>query len=233
MKEVSIQFRMVIKLESGISKVLALDDELVVATNKPAAMQCIRWVPDKSGSQHSTELLKSMSWMATAVAVTDMVFDRPMNISTWITSDGKAYAVQRSKSRKGSDGTPAKRSFQGYAFHIPDSDGLRAVKAAINARFSIIAVGCVNGQIHVYNAKDYMGNIPLSHIIVPPASGANHGNLSMLTYSPDMSEAGPRGVYTANLVRAASQLTERYLKAIKRLGCLGYKMAFGLGVAAN
>lgn len=190
-REVSLQFKMVIKLESGISKVLALDDELIVATHKPAAMQCIRWVPDKAGSQHSTQLLKSMSWMSTSgagkdVYVVDMVFDRPMNISTWITTDGCAYAVQRTKARRKSDGSTGQRAFQGYCFHTPEADGSRAMKATINARFSLITVGCANGDVLVYNAKDYTGNIALSHRIrPPPAASTSHGVLAMLNYSPD------------------------------------------------
>ncbi|KIW06728.1 uncharacterized protein PV09_02422 [Verruconis gallopava] len=185
-REISMQFKMVIKLESGISKVLALDDELIVATNKPAAMQCILWTPDKSGSQHSTHLLKNIPWIAKDVFVTDMVFDRPMNLSTWITSDGHAYAVQRTKARRRSDGSLGQRAFQGYAFHTPDSEATKAVKAAINARFSLVTVGCANGQILVYNAKDYTGNITLSHTVKPPpAASSGHGCLTFLSYSPD------------------------------------------------
>lgn len=185
-REVSLQFKMVIKLESGIAKVLALDDEMIVATNKPAAMQCIRWVADKTGSQHSTQTLKGMPWMAKDVSVTDMVFDRPMNIFTWITSDGRAYAVQRTKPRRKSDGSLGQRSFQGYCFHVPKSEGTKAIKATINARFSLITVGCANGQVLVYNAKDYTGNITLSHRIKPPpAASSNHGALTCLCYSPD------------------------------------------------
>ncbi|KAK4694219.1 RAB6A-GEF complex partner protein 1, partial [Lecanoromycetidae sp. Uapishka_2] len=55
--EVNIRFRMVIKVDAGIGKVLTLDDELVVATEKPPAVQCIKWTPDNAGNQTSTELL--------------------------------------------------------------------------------------------------------------------------------------------------------------------------------
>jgi hypothetical protein len=185
-REVSLQFKMVIKLESGISKVLALDDELIVATIKPAAIQCIRWSPDKTGNQHSTHLVKNMPWFSKDVSVTEMVFDRPMNISTWITGDGSAYAVQRTRARKKSDGSVEPRSFHGYCFHTPDTDGHKAVKAAINARFSLITIGCANGHVLVYNAKDYTGNIAPSHNIRPsPAAGSSHGALTFLSYSPD------------------------------------------------
>ncbi|KAF2433891.1 RIC1-domain-containing protein [Tothia fuscella] len=184
-REVSVRFRMVIKLDAGISKVLALDDELIVATDKPAAMQCIRWVPDNSGSQTSTQLLKSMSWMGKNVSVVELIYDRPMNISTWITTDGKAYAVQRISPRKAKESGNPKRLFQGYDFHSPECEELHAVKAAICARFSLIAVGCGNGTIQVYTAKDYAGHIPLSHKLVPPTSSSNHGKLTFLSYSPD------------------------------------------------
>ncbi|KAG7292284.1 hypothetical protein NEMBOFW57_002319 [Staphylotrichum longicolle] len=94
-RDVSVRFRMVIKVDAGIESALALDDELVVATHKPAAVQCIRWAPDSSGSQTSTELLSRMSWLGKKVTVKEMTHDRPMNLSTWVTSDGRAYAVQR------------------------------------------------------------------------------------------------------------------------------------------
>lgn len=81
-KEYSVRFRMVIKVDAGINKsvlslyiyrsldgeltggrVLALDEELMVATMKPSAIQCIRWQPDSTGSQTTTELLSRMPWM--------------------------------------------------------------------------------------------------------------------------------------------------------------------------
>lgn len=92
-----------------------------------------------------------------AITITDMVHDRPMNLSTWVTSDGRAYAVQRDNSLVSSlleiccidnnltergqdaDGTP--KLFKGYCFHIPSDLGENAVKVSINARFSLLAVG--------------------------------------------------------------------------------------------
>ncbi|KAE9989065.1 hypothetical protein EG327_003119 [Venturia inaequalis] len=184
-REVSIQFRMVIKVDAGITRVLALDRELTVATINPPAIQRIRWIPDEDGSQHSTELLKGMAWVAKNRYVSDMFHDRRMNISTWITSDGKAYAVQLTRSGKSAESTKTKSLFQGHGFHIPDSEQRHATKAAINARFSLIAIGCASGEVHIYTARDYAGHIPLSHKLTPPASSSNHGKLTFLSYSPD------------------------------------------------
>ncbi|KAH7095982.1 RIC1-domain-containing protein [Paraphoma chrysanthemicola] len=180
LKELSLRFRMVIRVDAGIVRALALDDELVVATEKPAAVQCIRWAPDSSGSQTSTELLTKMTWLGKKTTLVDMVHDRPMNLLCWITGEGQAFAVQRVHPNAAQESTGL---FRGYGFHTPESDAEHGVKAAINARFSLLAVGCANGDICIYTARDYTGNIPLSHRVKPNTSSP--GKLNVLVYSPD------------------------------------------------
>lgn len=182
MRDISVRFRMVIKVDAGIESALALDDELVVATRKPAAVQCIRWTPDTSGSQTSTEILSRMGWLEKKATIKEMTHDRPMNLSTWITSDGRAYAVQRIA--PGADPDP-KKLYKGYCFHIPADPNQHAVRSVINARFSLIAVGCADGSIHVYSARDYSGNIPPSHVHKLSVSASASGQISALSYSPD------------------------------------------------
>ncbi|TGO64583.1 hypothetical protein BOTNAR_0086g00230 [Botryotinia narcissicola] len=182
-RDVSVKFRMVIKVDAGIGNALALDDELVVATKKPGAVQCIRWTPDSTGNQTSTEIFSRMDWLAKKASVTEMVYDRPMNLSTWITSDGRAYAVQRHTRHKDSDGH--RKLFRGYCFHIPTNEDNNAIRSAINARFSLIAVGCNDGTIQVFTAKDYVGNVPPSHTHRLSISRQSSGQLTCLSYSPD------------------------------------------------
>ncbi|EJP63051.1 DUF1339 domain protein [Beauveria bassiana ARSEF 2860] len=181
--DVSVRFRMVIKVDAGIESALALDDELIVATAKPAAVQCIRWTPDSTGSQTRTEILSRMGWVGKKVCITEMTYDRPMNLSTWITSDGRVYAVQRHKNTSEDD--DPKKLFQGHCFHTPEGDRGHAVRAVINARFSLIAVGCSDGTVQVYSVRDYSGNITLSHGQIIPASTSTAGALTSLGYSPD------------------------------------------------
>jgi len=175
---------MVIKVDAGIGKVLALDDELVVATEKPPAVQCIRWSPDNSGSQTSTELLSRMTWIQKRSCVTDMVYDRAMSLAVWMTNEGRAYAVQRVSGQPKESDAP-KRLFRGYGFHTPEREDDVATRAAINARFSLLAIACANAEIHVYTARDYVGSIPLSHKLESPVSILSTGKLSTLNYSPD------------------------------------------------
>ncbi|KAK5123178.1 hypothetical protein LTR85_003376 [Meristemomyces frigidus] len=183
-REVNLRFRMVIRIDAGIGKASALDDELVVATVKPAAMQCIRWVAENGSSQTSTELLSRMPWLSSKVTVVEMVHDRPMNLSCWITNDGKSYAVQRRTNRGGATDT-SRSPFMGFCFRQPEACDSFAVKVAINARFSLIAVGCASGSIDIFAVKDYTGNIPLSHRLSPPAAASSTGTLTHLSYSPD------------------------------------------------
>lgn len=191
-KDTSVRFRMVIKVDAGIESALALDDELVVATRKPAAIQCIRWSPDSTGKQTRTEILSRMSWLDKKTSVIQMTYDRPMNLMTWVTGDGQVYAVQRLQSsgaasapNHSAESSEAKRLFKGHCFHEPQDSGSRALQAVINARFSLIAVGCKDGVVRVYSAKDYSGNIPPSHTHSVPVSNSRTGKLTTLAYSTD------------------------------------------------
>ena len=181
--DVSIRFRMAIKVQSGISRALALDNELIVATVEPAAIQCIRWTPDKNGTQTTSDFLSRILGVAKKNSVIEMAYDRAMNLLVWVTNDGQAYAVQRiSDSSREQD---SKRLFKAYCFHTPTSNDSKAVRAAVNARFSLLAVSCVKGNILVYTAKNYMGNIHLSYEIEPPVSVDTSGQLTFMNYSPD------------------------------------------------
>ncbi|KAL1883885.1 hypothetical protein VTK73DRAFT_7673 [Phialemonium thermophilum] len=188
-RDVSVRFRMVIKVDAGIESALALDDELIVATRKPAAIQCIRWTPDSSGTQTSTEILSRMDWLGKKVTIKEMTHDRPMNLSAWVTSDGQAFAVQRisrdQASSRATEASDAKKLFHGYCFHVPQSPQNDAVLCVINARFSLIAVGCEDGSVQVYSARDYAGNIPHSHTHKLSVSKAISGKISTLSYSSD------------------------------------------------
>lgn len=187
-RDVSVRFRMVIKVDAGIESALALDDELVVATRKPAAVQCIRWTPDSTGNQTRTEIMSRMGWVEKRSCIVEMTYDRPMNLATWVTSDGHAYAVQRQLHRPDGDGpddADGKRLFKGHCFHVPHGSRSHALKAVINARFSLISVGCSDGTVHVYSVKDYAGNITHSHTQTVPVSTAAAGAFTNLSYSPD------------------------------------------------
>lgn len=188
MRDISVRFRMVIKVDADIASALAHDDEIVVGTCKPGAVQCIRYSADSSGRQTSTELLSRMSWLEKKVTITEMTHDRLMNLSTWVTSDGRAYAVRRTPEGQPNPETgepDPKKLFKGHCFHVPQDHHEKGRHAMINARFSLIALGCADGAIRVYSVKDYSGNIPFSHTHRLSVPQSNSGTLTTLSYSPD------------------------------------------------
>ena len=128
-----------------------------------------------------------MGWVDKKVPIVEMTHDRPMNLSTWVTTDGRAYAVQRHRHRQESnqEDADAKRLFSGHCFHFPESADENAVRAVINARFSLIAVGCSDGSVKVYSVRDYAGNIALSHSHKLSVSSSATGAFTNLSYSPD------------------------------------------------
>lgn len=194
--EVLLRFRRAIKIDAGINSVVALDSELVVATTRPAAVQCIKWEP-KNGPHALAQLLTKMDWNLHKSPISTMVHDRAMSLSVWLSQDGHAYAVQRfrpqlSRSTSSDDSAPPSRSstapstrlFDGYCFHIPDTLS-KATLASINSRFSLIAIATSGGEIVCYAAKDYAGNIPLSHTFKSSTSSSSRGTVTCLTWSPD------------------------------------------------
>ena len=195
--ELYLHFRRVIKIDAGINDIIATDTELAVATVKPAAIQCIRWEPPQEGPQAVAQVLSKLDWMDKST-VSFMVYDRAMNLNIWIALDGSAYAVQRARPKvarntSSDDGlqspalkspsTSTPRLYNGYCFHKSTS-GI-ATTAAINARFSLLAVAIDKGDILCYAAKDYVGNIPLSHTLQSGSSKAMTGDIVSLTWSPD------------------------------------------------
>lgn len=194
--ELNLRFRRAIKIDAGINSVLALDQELIIATSKPSAIQCIKWEPHKAKSQASAQLLSKMSWVMSKTSISSMSYDRAMNLLIWIGQDGGAYAVRRIKPNKArlDPGETVSDSgeeddvmdlFSGYRFHNAESEGTRAKFATINARFSLIAISTAENEIWCYAAKDYAGNVPFSHKFTMPASSSTTGAITCLNWSPD------------------------------------------------
>jgi hypothetical protein len=100
----SVKQRRMIKVDSGLSlyrlflsrlttSYIALDDQLIIATEHPPAIQRVLW-QEPSKPPH-TELISKMDWMKEHNPVTQMVFDKSSNLFAWVTKEGNAYVVQK------------------------------------------------------------------------------------------------------------------------------------------
>jgi hypothetical protein len=100
----SIKQKRMIKVDSRLSwyaalrfksngSALPLDDQLVIATERPPAIQCVVW--QDPAKQSFTDLISKMDWMKDKGPVRHMVFDKATSLFAWVTQEGKAYAVRK------------------------------------------------------------------------------------------------------------------------------------------
>ncbi|KAI7868750.1 RIC1-domain-containing protein [Spinellus fusiger] len=93
-RTILLKFRLAIRIDAGIACGFPTDDTLIIATQTPAAIQCISWNPHKINSLQ-TSMQSSMGILVNSLeTVTGMIYDRAMNISVWRTNQGRAYLVQ-------------------------------------------------------------------------------------------------------------------------------------------
>ena len=184
-QDLNISFKMIIRIDAGIDNAFNLHNELAVVTRNPPALQCIKWTLEINKPHTTTELLHQVSWLHKNTSISKISYDRAMNLSTWIGSDGTAYAVQRNNQTELNENNTPRNSYTGFAFHETDTEAHQAVDNAINARFSLIAVACKNGEIWAYSVKDYAGGISFSHKYLTTSSSLAKSDVSRLSYSPD------------------------------------------------
>jgi hypothetical protein len=121
--------------------------------------------------------------------VSSIIYDKTMNISVWLSNEGRAYFVQnntslanqRRASIQSSNGSPAtatkptitlpsiptfekKIDWAGVCFH--NTTEHKATAVSINSKFSLIAVGTDKGIVYVYSAQNYSSTPVLSHKLV-------------------------------------------------------------------
>lgn len=151
--------------------------------------------------------------------ISHIVYDKLMNISVWLSNEGRAYFVQnnsslsqeRRSSISQSDGSPVAASttssippimptfgkkvhWTGVCFHgsmhsQPEpmkgkgkgrySDHVhKATTVAINAKFSLIAIGTNRGIVYVYSAHSYQTTPTLSHTLQLTSWSSQSSSLS-------------------------------------------------------
>ncbi|BFZ61859.1 WD40 repeat protein [Saitoella coloradoensis] len=173
---VDLRFKMSVKIDAGIVGCCVSDDELVVSTRSPSAVQCIPWPSSAPGAVNIkpvTEAVRRMEWIKQPivaderVVVTGMVYDRAMDIYCFLTGTGVVYLVQRLAKIGG-------KAWRGHLFHDADpAAGAKPTHAVINARFSLVAVGSEDGSVQIYHIKNYDGEVVRSHSLTLRAAASN------------------------------------------------------------
>lgn len=182
---IDIRFKLVLRMDAGLSTSVSTDDHLIVATKNPPALQCIPWPEDSSASsqrkgnpQTRTSVLSRLDWIVNEQQrdekedaapipphIIDLVYSHEMDMYLFVTSDGRAYCAHLQMDSRTS-------IWRGHCFHgildrrrrpsnldpnERDSDPPKDLPlvskgrcAAINARFSLLAVGLEDGTVAVY-----------------------------------------------------------------------------------
>ncbi|ORX51228.1 RIC1-domain-containing protein [Hesseltinella vesiculosa] len=187
-KTMLIKFRLAIRVDAGVTCGACTDDTLIIATQTPPAIQCISWNPQQANTTQTALQQRLGILLDEDEQIVDVHYDKWMNISTWISSKGRAYFIQNTSQRRGSKSStksdastssnaPSAPSFtepihwSGCCFH-DDSPIDPATCIAMNAKFSLIAVGTKSGTIYVYNIHNYTSTPTFSHKMPSPFSAS-------------------------------------------------------------
>ncbi|WFD34216.1 WD40 repeat protein [Malassezia cuniculi] len=131
-----IVLRHAVQVDAGLASVAVVDSFVLVGTRSPRAVQVFEWPPTQSAPQST--LLDSLEWVGPGT-VSYVTYSRAMMVGVWITQSGSASVAMR-------DGD----SWVGAPMHESG-----AMCAAINARFSLIAVGHRDAvSLYAYQTPD-------------------------------------------------------------------------------
>lgn len=203
--EMYLQFKMIVRLDSGMSTAISLDKDLMIATKSPPAIQFVKWDYDldinndlvssnsSSGHQTRTIILSHLEWLSKKYkeekhTILNIFWSKSMRLFVWILSDGSVWTVSMNDQKEGrlSVSSGYNLFLDGSCLHKPrpyESVEEKALCAEINARFSLIAVGCISGRTYLYNIKDYSGNFSLVRILEPPTPSS--GKINTISCSHD------------------------------------------------
>lgn len=134
-------FRDALQVDPGISAIASIDPEILVATRSPAAVQLVPW-PSASDEKPSAPpappiLLTSLPWLTPSPLV-HAEHSYATDLSAWLTEDGCAYIVGQSDAWVGA-----------RAYSASEKDAM-PVTTAVNARFSLLAIGLEQGDIVMF-----------------------------------------------------------------------------------
>ncbi|KTW27018.1 hypothetical protein T552_02511 [Pneumocystis carinii B80] len=178
-----LKFKSMIKVDSGLSCVLVLDDCLLFSTFNPPSVQ---FVSQKEFNHTITtsDNLAQMEWIEDKnVTINDMIYEKTMNIYIWITSNSKAYLVRKNPSVK-SKNQENIRNWTGICFYVPETEENHIVKTDINTRLSLIAFGCKNGEIKMFYIEKSKNLISYLYTIILDDFNVT-GNIESLLWSED------------------------------------------------
>lgn len=174
---VELRFRHALSVEPGITAMAAYEAYVLVGTRAPAAVQLVPW-PDLEAETHPTVLLQDLPWLAHGAPLTQAVYSRAMAMLVWLTEQ-RAYVVG------------FEDAWDGACFWEGKAEEDAPVATAVNARFSLVALGLANGAIHLFEFQSPAeAPTPVARLTLPDALRSTDayldtGRVTSLAYSSD------------------------------------------------
>lgn len=179
-------FRDALQVDPGIACIACVDAHLFVSTKSPAAVQLVSWPSSSSSASTSAAsasvsassaasappiLLAHLPWLQVPLSSSSSLALTPSpivhaehsyatDLSAWISADGSAYIVGRNDTWVGAC---AYRAVDSAHKNVPTT-------TALNARFSLLALGFENGHITLFEFQtatqtpQFVHSLTLPHI---------------------------------------------------------------------
>ncbi|KAI3617222.1 hypothetical protein CBS9595_003131 [Malassezia furfur] len=133
---VRVTFRHALAVAPRIAALTAFDTYVLVGTIEPAAVQLVPW-PEVDTLAQPTVLVRDLAFVAEAAPLTCAVYSRAMAMLVWIIAQ-RAYVV-------GFDD-----AWEGTCFWDAEDAAQAPIAAAVNARFSLVALGHADGDVRLF-----------------------------------------------------------------------------------
>ncbi|KAE8270290.1 hypothetical protein A4X09_0g2059 [Tilletia walkeri] len=182
---VEISFRLVLRIDAGLSCALPTDSYMLVSTLSPPAIQAIPW----PGQENAAAKTTVQSSLISEERVISLVHSRAMNTYIWITEDGRAHSAGLTMDIKRP--TWRGKCFYGAPNRSESENLVPACKATINARFSLLTVGLEDGTLRVYTYRSptkkplFSHNLSIRSSLRSTASFLKTGRVTSLAWTSD------------------------------------------------
>lgn len=188
---VQLLFRHAVQVDAGVASVAPAEDHVLIATREPAAIQEITWPAAELAGPPSAEstLLSRLPWVRPGSgAVCELVYARAMLMYVWRLVSGAAYVAAHDDAAH--DAAPGGVPPAWVGAELWPPGGVAATAAAVNARFSLIALGLADGTVRVFAYQDAGEPPTLSHALdlrsaLGAAPGVGPGRVLTLAWTND------------------------------------------------
>lgn len=163
-----LPLRHALHVDPGMTAIAPLGPHVFVATRTPAAVQLLPW-PGTKDATAPPVLLRDLPWIDEAPIV-HAEHSYATDLSAWLTSDGCAYVVSLTDAWRGA------LAYRGDA---------QPVTTAVNARFSLLALGLDDGRIALFEFQTSTQTPLLTRELTLPHTIGSPGAVRTLSWTPD------------------------------------------------